>query len=284
MRLPNQQSRAQLKRVNRLVIWLRLCLVSLPIVSLAGCAGGAPSMARVRGFFSGSTPATTPAPTATTATSTETPSPAATPVSEENSGHTAKKSARQARAASENAAAASKAAANASTQAAVASKQAATASRQAASVANQAEGSGRASADVSLESNPGPTGAGTPAPAVARPASTPPGSPSVASIARAPGTSTLSSPAVESSGTGDANPAKAAKLIQDVDKVEKQVDRKNLSADDSQRDILAQKLLSEAKQALAERDSVAAISLATKASTLLAPLPKLADSAVPSLP
>ena len=62
------------------------------------------------------------------------------------------------------------------------------------------------------------------------------------------------------------------------------VDRKSLTADDSQRDILAQKLLLEAEEALAERDSVAAMSLATKASTLLAPFLKLADSSVPSAP
>ena len=37
-------------------------------------------------------------------------------------------------------------------------------------------------------------------------------------------------------------------------------------------------------KALAERDSVAAISLATKASTLFAPLPKLADSVTPPAP
>ena len=242
-------------------------------------------MARVSSFFRSSTPAesATPAPTVSI-TPTETPGPAAPPVAEETTGHAGKKTAQQARAASENAAAASKAAANASAQAALASKQAATASKQAASVAHQVGGSGPPNADVSLEPNPGAVGAGTPEPAVARPASTPPGSPSVASIAPAPGTSTSNSPALESSATGDANPSKAAKLIQDVDKVEKQVDRKNLSADDSQRDILAQKLLSEAKGALAERDSIAAISLATKASTLLAPLPKLADSAVPSRP
>jgi hypothetical protein len=285
MRLPNQPSLALLKRVNRPVIWLSLCIVSLPIISLAGCSGGAPSMARVTGFFRGSSPAEAPTPApAISPNATETPAPAAPPVAEETTGHPGKKTAQQARAASENAAAASKAAANASAQAALASKQAATASKQAASVANRVGGSGPTGAEVSLEPNPGAMGAGTPAPAVAIPASTPPGSASVASVAPAPGTSTRSSPALESSGTPDANPEKAAKLILDVDKVEKQIDRKNLSADDSQRDILAQKLLSEAKGALAERDSVAAISLATKASTLLAPLPKLADSAVPSLP
>jgi hypothetical protein len=95
----------------------------------------------------------------------------------------------------------------------------------------------------------------------------------------------LSSSALESSGApAGGNPTGAAKLIQDVDKIEKHVDRKNLNADDSQRDILAQKLLQEAKRALAERDSVAAISLATKASTLLSPLPKLADAAIPVAP
>jgi hypothetical protein len=98
-------------------------------------------------------------------------------------------------------------------------------------------------------------------------------------------TPTLSSSALESSRSADeGNPERAAKLIQDIDKIEKRVDRKNLSSDDSQRDILAQKLLQEAKKALSEHDSVAAMSLATKASTLLAPLPKLADSDIPSAP
>ncbi len=77
---------------------------------------------------------------------------------------------------------------------------------------------------------------------------------------------------------------KAAKLIRDVDRMEQRIDRKNLSGDDSQRDILAQKLLQEANKALADRDSVAAISLATKASTLFEPLPKLADSITPVTP
>jgi hypothetical protein len=96
----------------------------------------------------------------------------------------------------------------------------------------------------------------------------------------------LSSPSLESSESAgdDADPAKAAKLIQDVDGIEKRVDRTNLSADDSQRDILAQKLLLEARESLAEHDSVAAMSLATKASTLLAPLPKVADSAIAPTP
>jgi len=147
-------------------------------------------------------------------------------------------------------------------------KQAATSSKRAASLANQAERSGP-SANVSLEANRGVTPAGTPA--------TPSVTTSVANVAPA-----TSSPALESSGSPD--PTKAAKLLQDVNKIETRVDRKNLTADDSQRDILAQKLLQEAKKALAERDNAAAMSLATKASTLLAPLPKLADSANPSAP
>ncbi len=73
-------------------------------------------------------------------------------------------------------------------------------------------------------------------------------------------------------------------MIEDIDRIEKRVDRNNLSSDYSQRDILAQRLLQDAKEALTERDSVAAMSLATKASTLLEPLPKLADSAIPSTP
>jgi len=44
----------------------------------------------------------------------------------------------------------------------------------------------------------------------------------------------------------------------------KRIDRKNLSADDTQRDILAQKLLQQAMKTLADRDSVAAISLASR--------------------
>ncbi len=80
--------------------------------------------------------------------------------------------------------------------------------------------------------------------------------------------------------SGESDLAKAAKLIRNVDVMDKKVDRKNLTADDSQRDILAQKLLQEAKKALVDRDSIAAISLATKASTLFEPLPKLADSSI----
>ena len=224
MRLPNQWPLALLKRVNQPNIRPILVALSLPLIFLAGCSGGTPSMARVTDFFSSLSPAESPTPTAT-----PTPTTVPTPQAEETTGHPRKKTARQAP----------------------------TASKQAASVPNHAESSGP-SADVNLEANPGAGPAGTPA---------------------------FSSPALESSGSSaDANPAKAMKLIQDVDRIEERVDRKNLSADDSQRDILAQKLLQEAKKSLAERDSVAAISLATKASTLLESLPKLADSASPTAP
>ncbi len=136
----------------------------------------------------------------------------------------------------------------------------------------ESEGRG---AEVSLEPNTGASEAG----ALATPAA-----PASAAAPAIGGTPTLSSSAESSGAADDATPAKAAKLIDDIDKLEKRVDRENLTADDSQRDILAQKLLLEAKQSLEDRDSAAAISLAMKASTLLAPLPKLANSAAPPAP
>ena len=90
-------------------------------------------------------------------------------------------------------------------------------------------------------------------------------------------TATVSPPQVATAA--EPSPNDPAKLIDDVDKIEKRIDRKNLSADEAQRDILAQRLLQGAKKALAERDNVAATSLASKASTLLAPLPKVSSSA-----
>jgi hypothetical protein len=266
MRLPNQRSLARLKRIDWPVIWLAL-------IFLAGCAGGNSGMTRVSDLFSGASPA--PSPTAAPPPIAP-PAPAASPVASEPEGHPGKKTVKQARAASENAAVAAKEAASASAAAALASKQAA-------SVANQIQGSGPSNTDVSLESNPAPAAASTPLGAAgnrATPASSPSLTASDASDAKM--TPTLS-PALESSGLSEeSNPARAAKLIESVDRIEKRVDRKNLTADDSQRDILAQRLLQEANRALASRDSVAAISLATKASTLLEPLPKLADSSIPS--
>src|SRR5271154_3927287 len=268
MHLPNQRFQALRKRANRSIVWLIAGLFSLPLIYLAGCADNStPSIGGITNLFSGSTP--TPTPTVTP-TPTAAPTTSPTPIAGETTKRPSRKAARQALAASENAAA----------EAAVAPKQAATASKQAASVANQVEGTGPTTADVSLEANPGPTTAITPA--------TPEAATSVASLSRATpgaGTPTLASPSLDSSQpSNDADPAKAAKMIQDIDRIEKRVDRTNLSADDSQRDILAQRLLQEAKKALADRDSVAAMSLATKASTLLAPLPKLADSAIPPAP
>ena len=282
MRLPNQRFPALRKRISRPIIGPIVGVFSLSLIFIAGCASGTSGMSRVTDFFSSATPEETPvaipaeAPTPIAAAPTQSTSPS----EEEATGHPGKKTVKQARAASENAAAASKAAANASAAAALASKQAATASKQAGSVANQIQGSGPTNADVSLETGLGTTENTQTSDIRSRatPVALPSADSSSASIAPVPGAaSTLSSPALESSASPDeANPAKAAKLIQDIDKIERQVDRKNLTADDSQRDILAQKLLQEARKALAERDSVAAISLATKASTLLSPLPKLA--------
>jgi hypothetical protein len=247
------------------------------VIFLAGCAGGTSGTNWFSDFFSGASPTESPtiAPTPTAA-----PTSVTSPMAEETPGHVGKKTAKQARAASENAAIASRAAANASAAAALASKQAA-------SVANRIEGSGPTNAVVSLESNPVTTAAGGPVGAMGNRA-TPGSSPSLAMVdppgsAGARTTPTVGTQALESAGpSGDS--AKAAKLIQDVDKMRRRIDRKNLSGDDSQRDILAQKLLQEANKALADRDSVAAISLATKASTLFAPLPKLADSVTLSAP
>lgn len=277
MRLPNQRCPARLKRIDRRSIRPLAHVLSLSLIFLAGCAGGTSGSSWFSNFFNGASPS--PSPTIAS-TPTETPTPVASPVAEETPGRAGKKTAKQARAASENAAIAAKEAANASAAAVLASKQAA-------SVANRIEGSGPSNADVSLESNPG-TGA-APVEAIGNRA-TPTSSPSLAradpsGAAGARTTPSVSTPALESPGPSDhSNSAKAAKLIQDVDKMSRRIDRKNLSADDSQRDILAQKLLQEANKALADRDSVAAVSLATKASTLFEPLPKLADSVTPPAP
>jgi hypothetical protein len=276
MRLPNQRSLARLKRIDRQSIRRLFYVLSLSLIFISGCAGGT-SGNWFSDFFSGASP--TPGPAVAPAP-TETPTPASSPVAEETPGRASKKNAKQARAASENAAIASREAANASAAAASASKQAA-------SVANRIEGSGPSNADVSLESNPGATAPGAPVGALGNRA-TPASNPSLAmadpsGAAGARTTPSVSTPALESSApSGDS--AKAAKLIQDVDKMARRIDRKNLSGDDSQRDILAQKLLQGANKALADRDSVAAISLATKASTLFEPLPKLADSVTPPAP
>ena len=271
MRLPNQRFPALRKRINQLELWQIAGALSLSLIFLAGCAGGMPGTRGIANLFGGAAPASTPA-----AGPTPAPTVAGTPAAAETTGHPGKRTARQARAASENAAAAQ------------ASKKAAPASKQAAGVGNSVEGSGTTTANVSLENSPGPTG-GNPAAAgslngqpSARPSTSTSGASGV-SVARTGPTS--GSSALESSAaSGEADPARAAKLIRGIDKIERRVDRKNLSADDSQRDILAQRLLQEAQKSLADHDSVAAISLATKASTLLEPLPKLADSSISATP
>jgi len=276
MRLPNQRYLARLKRIDRLPIQRLAGIFLLGVIFLAGCAGGAGST-RFSNLF-GASPAASPSVAQIPAA---TPAPTAPPVAEEPPEHTSKKVAKQARAASENAAVASKEAASASAAAALASKQAA-------SVANRIEGSGPSNADVSLESNSAVSAEGGPGGATvnrATPAASPllTADPRSSSVVRS--TSTVRSPALDTPGaTGESNPARAARLIQNVDAMDKRVDRKNLTADDSQRDILAQKLLQGAKKALEDHDSVAAMSLATKASTLFAPLPKLAASSVPPAP
>jgi hypothetical protein len=277
MRLRNQRSLARLKRVDRQSTRLLIYVFSLSLIFLAGCAAGTSGTSWFSNVFGGASP--TPNSTIEP-TPTATPTSAASPVAEETPGRGSKKNAKQARAASENAAVASREAANASAAAALASKQAA-------SVANRIEGSGPSNADVSLESNPGTTAAGASAGVIGSRA-TPASSPSLAMAdpTGSPGartTPSASTPALESPGPS-ADSAKAAKLIQDVDKMARRIDRKNLSGDDSQRDILAQKLLQGANKALADRDNVAAISLATKASTLFEPLPKLAESTTPPAP
>jgi hypothetical protein len=246
MRLPNHPNPALHKRVSRRFLGPILCLLSIPLISLAACSGGNQGTSRLSDFFNNlsqksPTPTATPAPPPP-----PTPAASPTPEAEEIREHPAKKPAKQAHAAP----------------------------RPPASAPTPVEGEGKG-AEVSLEPNPGGSAAGGLATPAASVSAAPPGE----------GTPTLSSSASESSGASDdATPAKAAKLINEVYRVERRVDRENLTADDSQRDILAQKLLTEAKESLEERDSAAALSLATKASTLLAPLPKLADSAIPSAP
>ncbi|MGA7873795.1 MAG: hypothetical protein WCA22_23145, partial [Candidatus Binatus sp.] len=207
MRLPNQRFPALPERINRPLILPILVALSFLLMFLAGCSGGTPSMAQITNFFTRSSPAQSPTPTATPTPPTVAP-PSATPEAEEiNKEHESRKTGRRA----------------------------ATTSKQPPNTSNQVKTSG-ANPDVSLENNPGATPAGARA--------TPAAAASAASIAPEAGTPTLSPPASEASGApGDANPAKAAKMIEDIDRIEKRVDRNNLSSDYSQRDILAQRLL-----------------------------------------
>ncbi len=131
---------------------------------------------------------------------------------------------------------------------------------------------------MSLEPNPVAVSSSTPAAAIttsAVPGSTPAARPTLSLESSA--TASASAPPVAT--VAEPSPTDASKLIADVEKIEKRIDRINLSADEAQRDILAKRLLQGAKKALAERDNVAALSLASKASTLLAPLPKIPSPA-----
>lgn len=220
-------------------------------------------------FGSASEPAPAEIPTAAP---TEAAAPSQAPTPPNGQPHARKKSPNEVHIAVEKASQASESAAQASEKALQASKQA----RQAANAASEAEGQGAGARSgksvVSLEENPVPSAA-TPDLAGATPAPRAKGTPGLESASVA----TASLPTAGSSGEPD--PANAAKLINDVDKIEKRIDRNNLSADETQRDVLAQRLLQDAKKALADHDNVAATGLATKASTLLAPLPKVASSA-----
>ena len=251
---------------------LLVVLFSAPVMSFLGCAGGSPNL---RQFF-GSSPAEPPAEQAASA---ETAAPSATPTAAQSSSQSRahKKSGKDVHLAVERASEASESAAEASAKAQQASQQA----RQAADAASRAEAGGDTSLGkrvVSLEANPAPSSAGTPGAAVTIAAvsgSTPAARPTLSLESGATAGASLPPVAV----AADPSTTDAAKLIADVDKTEKRIDRKNLSADEAQRDILAQRLLQGAKKALADRDNVAALSLASKASTLLAPLPKIPSTA-----
>ena len=267
MHPPNRRSPA-LPRANTLrpALWLLVFLFSAPMILSMGCTGGSSNF---RQFF-GST-ATEPSAEQAMATETTTPSATPTPAS-----HARKKSG-NAHIAAEKASEASASAAEASAKAQQASKQA----RQAADAASKAETEGNVGSSktiVSLEASPMPASGSTPAAAVtiaAIPGSTPAARPTLSLEGRP--IASASPPNV--AAAAEPSPMDAAKLIADVEKVERRIDRINLSADEAQRDILAKRLLQGAKKALADRDNVAAQSLASKASTLLAPLPKIPGSA-----
>jgi len=258
--------------ILRPALWLLVFLFSAPVMLFLGCAGGSSSL---RQLF-GATPAESPSEQSTS-TETATPSSTPTPVPSSSQSHPHKKSGKDAHLAVEKASEASESAAEASAKAMQASKQA----KQAADAATKAEAEGGAPSSksvVSLEASPPPSSGSTPAAAItiaAVSASTPAARPSLSLEGGATAAASLPPAAIAT----EPSPTDAAKLIADVVKIEKRIDRKNLSADETQRDILAQRLLQGAKKALADRDNVAAISLASKASTLLAPLPKIPSTA-----
>ena len=257
------------KRRNRLALGLLFFLFSSTPLLFLGCAGT--NSSAEQSSAPGENPAAAPVEAAASA-----PSPSATA----KQSHINKKSASQVHIAVEKASQASETAAEASQKALQASKQA----RQAANAASQAEGSAGSSKNVVTLETPGLSSRSTPGASLEAnggPAPTPAARPQRTADLEGAGRATASLPAVASSD--DPKPPNAAKLIDDVDKTEKRIDRSNLSADESQRDILAQRLLQDAKRALADRDNVAATSLATKASILLAPLPEIPAPASSSM-
>jgi hypothetical protein len=255
-----------LPKVNTLrpALWMLFFVVFAPQMLFLGCAGGSPNF---RQFF-GSTSAE---PAREQAMSTETAAASATPTPASQS-RTHKKFGKDVHVAAKKASQASESAAEASAKAQQASKQ----SQPAADAASKAETEGDASSKsvVSLEASPVAISASTPSAAItigAVPGSTPAARPTLSLESSA----TASASAPPAAIAAEPSAMDAAKLIAEVDKIENLIDRNNLSADEAQRDILAQRLLLGASKALAERDHVAAISLANKASTLLAPLPKI---------
>ena len=272
---PNHQFRALPKAPFRAASWLLLILFSTPPILFSGCAGSTSGVGQFFSSSSNATPSESPAPAPSAAA-------ASAPTSSATTGPpgTNRKSSSEAHIAAEKASQASETAAEASQKALQASKQA----RQAAYAASRAEGSaGSGKSIVTLETS-GPASRSTPGDALAAdgvPAPTPAARPKSTAYPKTVSSATASLPVVASSG--ESSPVNAEKLIDDLDKTEKRIDRNNLNADESQRDVLAQRLLRDAKKALADRDNIAAMSLATKASILLAPLPKVPGPASSSM-
>lgn len=220
-------------------MWLAFLFISIPpVLQLWGCAGGTQNDG---GFFSslfGQSPTPTDTPTPTIcATPTVTPTPEATE-SERSHRKVAKP-------------------------------------HNPGESATSASPNPTATGSVTLE----PSSSAAPPASAARAPSVTLGSDAGSTPLSAIATPGLKGPATANTGSvaesSASDPSQAEKLVNRVDSIEKRVDRRNLNSDDSERDILAQKMLQNAKQALAEHDNVAAMSLASKASTLLAPLPKI---------
>lgn len=125
-------------------------------------------------------------------------------------------------------------------------------------------------------------GTGPSAPPTAKPGLAPTAKPTTIALGESPEASESARSARLSSGAGSdtANEpiqVKAERMIREVTRIAKQIDLKNLSANDSKRYVLAEKLIGNAEKTRADHDFAAAASLANKASDLLAPLPRLAE-------